>query len=247
MLSKAPRRSFLSKVPSLLMSINLKQSLYIWTCSSEKPPSFCPLPILTLQVFTGNNSRVKMGKGQNEGGFSEEQVQMYKDCFKLMDINKDGTLDKNDLRGAFDNIGVLMSEGELDELMGEVGGPCNVMGMVNMFQEKMAGDGNDPDELILQAFMAYDQGGKIDVKMFQHALMTWGDKMTKSEIDDIFNEFEIDEDYMVKTKEVVGLFVAVKEEDKKEEKKEEAPVEAAPEEEDGDAKKKKKKKKKAAK
>merc|ERR1712203_267079 len=121
-----------------------------------------------------------MGKGQNEeGGFSEEQIQMYKDCFKLMDINKDGTLDKNDLRGAFDNIGVLMSESELDDLMGEVGGPCNVMGMINMFQEKMAGDGNDPDELILQAFMAYDQGGKMDVKMFQHALSTWGDKMTR--------------------------------------------------------------------
>merc|ERR1712228_787382 len=189
----------------------------------------------------------KMGKGQNEGdgGFSAEQIQMYKDCFKLMDINKDGTLDKNDLRGAFDNIGVLMSESELDDLMGEVGGPCNVMGMINMFQEKMAGDGNDPDELILQAFMAYDQGGKMDVKMFQHALSTWGDKMTKAEIDDVFNEFEIDEDFMVKTKEVVGLFVAVKEEEKKEEKKEEAPVEAAPEEEDGDAKKKKKKKKAA--
>merc|ERR1712027_128398 len=159
-----------------------------------------------------------MGKGQNEGegGFSAEQIQMYKDCFKLMDINKDGTLDKNDLRGAFDNIGVLMSESELDDLMGEVGGPCNVMGMVNMFQEKLAGDGNDPDELILQAFMAYDQGGKIDVKMFQHALTTWGDKMNKTEIDDIFNEFEIDEDYMVMTKEIVGLFVAVKEEEKKE-------------------------------
>merc|ERR1711899_370404 len=190
-----------------------------------------------------------MGKGQNEeaGGFSEEQVQMYKDCFKLMDINKDGTLDKNDLRGAFDNIGVLMSESELDDLMGEVGGPCTVQGMINMFQEKMAGDGNDPDELILQAFMAYDQAGKIDVKMFQHALTTWGDKMTKAEIDDIFNEFEVDEDFMVKTKEVVGLFVAVKEEEKKVEEKP-APVEEAPaEDEDGDAKKKKKKKKKAAK
>merc|ERR1712053_46744 len=191
----------------------------------------------------------KMGKGQNEGegGFSAEQIQMYKDCFKLMDINKDGTLDKNDLRGAFDNIGVLMSESELDDLMGEVGGPCTFQGMVDMFQSKMAGDGNDPDDLILQAFMAYDQGGKIDVKMFQHALTTWGDKMTKAEIDDIFNEFEIDEDYMVKTKEVVGLFVAVKEEEKKEEKKEEAPVEAAADDEGDDAKKKKKKKKKAAK
>merc|ERR1712172_21545 len=53
--------------------------------------------------------QLKMGKGQNEGGFSEEQLQMYKDCFKLMDINKDGQLDKNDLRGAFDNVGVLIA------------------------------------------------------------------------------------------------------------------------------------------
>merc|ERR1712236_137463 len=191
-------------------------------------------------------TQVKMGKGRNEGGFSEDQLQMYKDCFKLMDINKDGTLDKNDLRGAFDNVGVLMSEGELDGLLGEIGGACTYDNMVKMFQEKMAGDGNDSDDLIVQAFRAYDQEGKIDSKMFQHALMTWGGKMTKAEIDDIFGEFEIDEDYMIKTKDVISLFVAVKEEPKAEEPPpvEEAPVE---EEEDADAKKKKKKKKKAAK
>merc|ERR1712055_287343 len=115
------------------------------------------------------------------------------------------------------------------------------------FQEKMAGEGNDPDDLIVQAFKAYDNEGKIDSKMFEHALKTWGDKMTKAEIDDIFGEFEIDEDYMIKTKDVIGLFVSVKEEPKVEEP---APVEEAPEaepEEDADAKKKKKKKKKAAK
>merc|ERR1712124_226567 len=186
--------------------------------------------------------------GQNEGGFSEEQVQMYKDCFKMMDINKDGQLDKNDLRGAFDNVGVLMSEGELDGLLGEISGACTFENMVAMFQEKMAGDGNDSDDLIVSAFKAYDLDGKIDSKMFTHALMTWGDKMTKAEIDDVFDEFEIDEDYMIKSKDVIGLFVAVKEE----EKKEEAPPpveEAAPAEEpeEGEAKKKKKKKKKAAK
>jgi len=196
---------------------------------------------------TRKNADSTMGKGQNEGGFSEDQLQMYKDCFKLMDINKDGQLDKNDLRGAFDNVGVLMSEGELDGLLGEIGGACTYDNMVKMFQEKMAGDGNDSDDLIVQAFKAYDQEGKIDSKMFQHALMTWGDKMTSAEIDDIFGEFEIDEDYMIKSKEIIGLFVAVKEEPKAEEP---APVveEAAPAEEDeGDAKKKKKKKKKAAK
>merc|ERR1712040_17213 len=193
-------------------------------------------------------TQTEMGKGQNEGGFSEDQLQMYKDCFKLMDINKDGTLDKNDLRGAFDNVGVLMSEGELDGLLGEIGGACTYDNMVKMFQEKMAGDGNDSDDLIIQAFKAYDNEGKIDSKMFTHALMTWGDKMTKAEIDDIFGEFEIDEDCMIKSKDVIGLFVAVKEEEKKEEAP--PPVEEAPpaEEEDaGEAKKKKKKKKKAAK
>merc|ERR1711994_259377 len=97
--------------------------------------------------------------------------------------------------------------------------------------EKMAGDGNDPDDLIVQAFKAYDNDGKIDSKMFQHALMTWGDKMSKAEVDDIFGEFEIDEDYMIKSKEVIGLFVAVKEEVKKEPTP--PPVEeAAPEEEE---------------
>merc|ERR1711929_33513 len=195
-------------------------------------------------LWTGSGNSNKMGKGQNEGegGFSQEQLDMYKDCFKLMDINKDGTIDKNDLRGAFDNVGVLMSEGELDGLLGEISGPCTYDNMVKMFQEKMAGDGNDSDDLIVQAFKAYDADGKIDSKMFTHALMTWGDKMTKAEIDDIFGEFEIDEDYMIKSKDVVGLFVAVKEE-------EPPPVEEAapPAEEggEGEAKKKKKKKKKA--
>merc|ERR1711953_693701 len=139
---------------------------------SERPAS--------LTQFSPDSSlreNFTMGKGQNEG-FSEEQLQMYKDCFKMMDINKDGTIDKNDLRGAFDNVGFLMTESELDELLGEVGGACTYDNMVKMFQEKMAGDGNDPDDLIVQAFKAYDVEGKIDSKMFQHALMTWGDKMT---------------------------------------------------------------------
>merc|ERR1712113_343117 len=127
-----------------------------------------------------------------------------------------GTLDKNDLRGAFDNVGVLMTESELDGLLGEVGGACTYDNMVKMFQEKMAGDGNDPDDLIVQAFKAYD----MDV--------------------------EIDEDYCIKTKEVVGLFVAVKEEEKKVEEAP-APVEEAPAEEENADDSKKKKKKKAAK
>merc|ERR1712193_15236 len=143
-----------------------------------------------------------MGKGDN-GGFSQEQLDMYKECFKLMDIDKDGTLSKADLRAAFDNVGKLMDESELDSMLGEVGGSCTFDAMV---------------------------------EMFRHALMNFGDKFNKAEVDDIFGEFEVDDDGFIASKDVIGLFVAGGGEEKKEEAPapaEEAPAEA-PAEEGGD-------------
>jgi hypothetical protein len=46
-----------------------------------------------------------MGKGEAGGTFNEEQLTMYKECFKLMDIDKDGVINKSDLRASFDNVG----------------------------------------------------------------------------------------------------------------------------------------------
>jgi len=193
---------------------------------------------------------LNMGKGDN-GGFSEDQINMYKECFKLMDMDKDGTINKSDLRAAFDNVGKLMDESELDEMLSEVGGACTFDGMIKMFQEKMAGGSNDPDDLIIRAFRAYEGEGeearKINASMFTHALKTWGDKFTQAEVDDIFGEFEVDDDGFVAAKDVIGLFVAGGGEPKEEEKKEEAApaaeAEAAPEEAPEGGKKKKKKKK----
>merc|ERR1712043_141837 len=166
-----------------------------------------------------------------------EQLDMYKECFKLMDIDKDGTISKNDIRAAFDNVGKLMTEGELDDMLGEVGGACTFDAMI---QTKMAGGSNDPDDLIVRAFKAYETDGKIEAEMFRHALMNFGDKFNQAEIDDIFGEFEVDDDGFLESKAVIGLFFAGGGEEKKEEEKKE---EAAAEE----GGKKKKKKKKAAK
>merc|ERR1712117_655953 len=116
---------------------------------------------------------------------------------------------------------------------------------MGMFQDKMAGGSNDPDDLIVRA---YEAEGKIEAEMFRHALMNFGDKFSQAEVDDIFGEFEVDDDGFVESKAVIGLFVAGGGEEKKEEKAEEAaaaPAEAEAAPEDGGAKKKKKKKKAA--
>merc|ERR1711973_521366 len=107
--------------------------------------------------------------------------------------------------------------------------------MIKMFQEKMAGGSNDPDDLIVRAFKAYEVEGKIEAEMFRHALMNFGDKFNQAEVDDIFGEFEVDDDGFLESKE--------------EKKEEEAPAPAAADDGAAPAEggKKKKKKKKAAK
>ena len=78
-------------------------------------------------------------------------MSQQKDCFKLVNIYKNGQMNKNNLRGAFS-------------------GPCTYENMVKVFQEKMTSEGNDSNNLIVQAFKVYNNKGKTDSKLFKHAL-----------------------------------------------------------------------------
>merc|ERR1719422_3045021 len=184
-----------------------------------------------------------MGKGEGRGfgAFSDEQVATYKECFKLMDIDKDGVINKSDLRASFDNVGTLMNDAELDAMI--------INGILCRDEEVT-------DVVKGQTIVTHT----INADNFKHCLMTFGEKMTEAEIDDVFDEFDYDDDGLILTKSVVDMFVAggmdEKEDDKKkkeeeEKKKKEAEAKAAAEAaaagDGGDGGKKKKKKKKAAK
>merc|ERR1711992_284817 len=192
------------------------------------------------------------GKGDGKGKgaeFDEATLEVYKECFKLMDIDKDGVMGKNDLRAAFDNVGRLVMDDELNSMLSEVGGPCNYDNMIKMFAAKMAGGVNDPDDLVVDAFKAFDEEVEEKIKgqiverhvlekeNFVHILTAFGDKLTVDELDDIFGEFEYDDNGDVLTKSVVDLFVPGAMDEKKEEeeeKKEEAPAAEAPSADEGD-------------
>ena len=55
-----------------------------------------------------------------------------------------------------------MAESELDSMLAEVGGTCNFDSMLKCFETKMLGGGmsNDPDDLLLDAFLCYNERGK---------------------------------------------------------------------------------------
>lgn len=126
--------------------------------------------------------------------FSQKQVAEFKDGFQIMDRDRDGVINKGDLRAMFDEIGRIASEEELDEMLGESDGPINFTAFLTMFANKSSGEVDD-DEIVAKAIRAFEQEpGSIDPENFRIMLMAFGDKFSSKEVDDIFANIEIDED-----------------------------------------------------
>jgi len=118
--------------------------------------------------------------------FSSDQLEEFKNGFNYMDQDKDGIITKNDLFRVFDIIGKLASDVELEELLNQSENPITFTQMLTMFAEKMEGKA-DPDDLIIDAFNAFDEGeGLIDPEQFEAVIKGKGDHpLTKKEADEI--------------------------------------------------------------
>jgi Ca2+-binding EF-hand superfamily protein len=150
-----------------------------------------------------------MGKEKNIFDFfSQSAIQQFKEAFGIMDINKNGILEADDLVQAFTNVGKSVSSGEAQAMLDETSAPVNFTKMVLLFADKMAG-GSDDDDVILKSFEAFEMDGKIDAEMFRHSLMTFGDKFSAQECEDAFAEFQI-ADGMIDGAHLKGLMVAKK-------------------------------------
>jgi Ca2+-binding EF-hand superfamily protein len=131
--------------------------------------------------------------------FSQRQVQEFKEAFQFMDSNKDGILDKNDLRATLDALGRLASEKDLDEMLSEAPGPINFTMFLTIFGDRISG--TDEEDVINAAFAQYDDGGGMcTAEKLKHDLMTWGQKFKQQEVDDAFETAPIDDKGMIDLK-----------------------------------------------
>jgi len=139
--------------------------------------------------------------------FSQKQVQEFKEGFGFMDADKDGILNKNDLRATYDQIGKMADDKELSEMLNEASGPINFTTLLSLFANKMSG-GADDDDVIIKAFATFDKDGKIDSENLRNKLMNWGEKFSAGEVDDAFEQMEIDGKGMIDTQKLIAMLTA---------------------------------------
>ncbi|CAG7836244.1 unnamed protein product, partial [Allacma fusca] len=144
--------------------------------------------------------------------FSQRQMAEFKEAFQLMDADKDGIISKNDLRACYDQIGRLANDKELDEMVNEASGPINFTMLLTLFGNRMSGSVDD-DEVVINAFKSFDEGGKIPSETLRHALMTWGDKFSADEVDDAYEQMEMDDAGNIHTGKLITMLTASAEEE----------------------------------
>lgn len=124
--------------------------------------------------------------------FTQNQIAEFKEAFQFIDSNKDGIIDKNDLRATFEALGRMYPETELQNMLAEAPGPVNFTMFLGIFGERIAGA--DGEEIIRAAFNTFDANstGKVHEDDLRRALTTWGEKLNDEEVEAAFKEAPID-------------------------------------------------------
>uniref|UniRef100_A0A672MQS5 Myosin regulatory light chain 2, smooth muscle minor isoform n=1 Tax=Sinocyclocheilus grahami TaxID=75366 RepID=A0A672MQS5_SINGR len=127
--------------------------------------------------------------------FDQSQIQEFKEAFNMIDQNRDGFIDKEDLHDMLASLGKNPTDEYLEAMMNEAPGPINFTMFLTMFGEKL--NGTDPEDVIKNAFAYEYMMYLINICFIQEdylreLLTTMGDRFTDEEVDELFREAPID-------------------------------------------------------
>ncbi|XP_054445351.1 myosin regulatory light chain 12B-like isoform X2 [Pteronotus mesoamericanus] len=124
--------------------------------------------------------------------FDQSQIQESKEAFHMIDQNRGGFIDKEDLHDVLASLGKYPIVAYLDAMMNEAPGPINFTMFLMIFGEQL--NGTDPEDAIRNAFACFDQEetGTIQEDYLRELLTTMGGRFTDEEVDELYREAPID-------------------------------------------------------
>lgn len=116
--------------------------------------------------------------------FDQRTIQEFKEAFGIMDQNKDGIIDKSDLKDLYASMGQIADDKKLTDMIAEGGAPINFTVFLTLFGERLTG--TDPEDVIVGAFKMFDkkETGKIGENELRKILQNKrGEPLSEDELD----------------------------------------------------------------
>lgn len=167
--------------------------------------------------------------------FDQSQIQEFKEAFEMIDANRDGFIDKDDLKSTYASLGCMTVENEkLTNMMSEASGAINFTVFLQMLADKL--HGTDPEDTIVDAFKMFDPDnvGKIPKDYLGDLLTCQADRFTKDELDGMMAVAPVDGESMVDYKGLAYIITHGQQEEEEEEDEDEDDEDEDEEEEGGE-------------
>jgi len=124
--------------------------------------------------------------------FNQTQIQEFKEAFTMMDQDRDGIINEDDLANIYQQVGRDPDSKQLKAMVKECSGQLNLTGFLGLFGENMSG--TDPEPKVRDAFKMFDekQEGFLHEEYIKDLLMNVGDPFSKDEIKQVWKEAPIE-------------------------------------------------------
>lgn len=150
----------------------------------------------------------KQGKYKN---VPDDLLEEYQEIFDSYDVNGNGVIDKKEMEAVLQKLGQPATSKQIQKVFDELGS-TNEQITFDEFIEfikkyHLSKNKNSTDEII-GAFQVFDKNhnGVLSLSEFKHILMDLGQKFTEEEVNEIFNESDLNKDGNLDYKEFVEFW-----------------------------------------
>ncbi|EMS66519.1 Calmodulin-like protein 1 [Triticum urartu] len=131
---------------------------------------------------------------------SQEQIQEFREAFKLFDKDGDGTITTKELGTVMRSLGQHPTEDELKDMVEE---------FLGLVARQMRGDAEAEEELH-EAFRVFDKdnNGFISLDELRTVMKNLGEKLSEDELNEMLQEADADGDGQINYKEFAKVMMA---------------------------------------
>jgi len=124
--------------------------------------------------------------------FNQSQITEFKEAFAMIDNDRDGIINEDDLSAIYQTIGREADPKVIKEMLKESPDKLNFTHFLTLFGEKL--HGTDTESALRDAFKLFDEDntGKLHEEYAKDLLQNVGDQYSKDEIKQVWKEAPIE-------------------------------------------------------